>query len=55
MADCFFCRWQKKKKKKKKMHMKNPTELFQEWYTLELLLSQPKNTERQHFQGSIFW
>ena len=35
------------------IHMKNPNEFFQDWYTLWLLLSQQKNTETQHFQGSI--
>ena len=36
------------------MHMKNPTEFFQEWYALGLLLSQQKITETHHFQGSTF-
>ena len=37
MADCFFCRWQQKNSGFGQMYMKNPTELFQEWYALRLL------------------
>ena len=35
------------------MHVKNPTEFFQEWYVLGLLLSDQKNTKTQHFQVEI--
>ena len=41
-----------KKSRFGQMHIKNPTEVFQEWYALGLLLSQQKNNETQHFQGS---
>ena len=42
MADSFSCRWQLKNSRFGQMHMKNPTEFFQEWYALGLLLSQQK-------------